>query len=90
VLGPSGGKAGPTQASSGACSQDPPLSRPHLRVGSGGEGFLLEILVCVRPFEGKWLLLFFLCLELLCLSKTLYVAPLDLVVLLFLLFFLLL
>ena len=40
-------------------SHDPPLSRPHLRVGSGGKGFLLEILVRVRPFEGKWLLLFF-------------------------------
>jgi len=24
-------------------SQDPPLPRPHLRVGRGGEGFMLEV-----------------------------------------------
>jgi len=29
-------------------SQDPPLPRPHLRVGSVGEGILLEIPVCLR------------------------------------------
>ena len=34
-------------------SQDPPLPRPHLRAGSGGEGFLLEIPVYVRPSKGK-------------------------------------
>jgi len=36
-------------------SQDPPLLRPHLWVGSGGEGVLLEIPV---PSKGKWLLCF--------------------------------
>jgi len=35
-------------------SQDPPLSRPHLRVGIGGKGILLEILVYVKPSEGKY------------------------------------
>ena len=39
-------------------SQDPPLPRPHLRVGSGGKGVLLEIHVNLRPFEGKQLLSF--------------------------------
>lgn len=37
-------------------SQDPPLPRPHLRVGSGGEGILLEISVYLRSSEGKQLL----------------------------------
>jgi len=40
-------------------SQDPPLPSPHLRLGSGGEGILLEIPVCLGPSEGKQL--FFLC-----------------------------
>ena len=40
-------------------SQDPPLPRSHLRVGSGGEGVLLEIPAYLRPSEGKQL--FFLC-----------------------------
>jgi len=39
-------------------SQDPPLPRPHLRVGSGSNGILLEIPVCMRPSEGKQLLSF--------------------------------
>jgi len=34
-------------------SQDPPPSRPHLRVGSGGEGVLLEIPAYLRLSEGK-------------------------------------
>ena len=34
-------------------SQDPPLPRPHLWVGSGGKGTVLEIPVCRRSFEGK-------------------------------------
>ena len=29
--------------------QDPPLPRPHLRVGSGGTGILLEIPANLRP-----------------------------------------
>ena len=33
-------------------SQDPPLPRSHLRVGSGGTG-TLEIPVYLRPSEGK-------------------------------------
>jgi len=37
-------------------SQDPPLLRANLRVGSGGEGILLEILAYLRPSEGKQLL----------------------------------
>jgi len=39
-------------------SQDPPLPRPHLRVGSGGEGILLEIPVYLGPSEGKWIISF--------------------------------
>ena len=39
-------------------SQDPPLLRPHLRVGSGGEGILLEIPVYLRPSKGKQLISF--------------------------------
>jgi len=34
-------------------SQDPPLPRPHLRVGSGGNGILLEISAYLRPSKGK-------------------------------------
>ena len=37
-------------------SQDPPLPRPHLRVGSGDKGILLEIPAYLRPSEGKQLL----------------------------------
>ena len=33
-------------------SQDPPLPRSHVRVGSGGKG-ILEIPVYLRPSEGK-------------------------------------
>jgi len=34
-------------------SQDPPLPTPHLRVGSGGKGILLEIPVYCRFSVGK-------------------------------------
>jgi len=34
-------------------NQDPPLPIPHLRVGSGSKVTLLEVLVFVRPCEGK-------------------------------------
>ena len=53
-----GGKAGPTQGGSGACNAAEwleglePGSSPYLRVGSGGEGFLLEILAYLRPSKG--------------------------------------
>ena len=40
------------------CSQDPPLPRPHLRVGSGNKSNLLEIPVYLRPSEGKQFLSF--------------------------------
>ena len=36
-------------------SQDALLPRPHVRVGSGGEGFLLEIPAYLRPSESKQL-----------------------------------
>jgi len=36
-------------------SQDFPLPRPHLRVGSGGKGIFLEISVYLRPSEVKQL-----------------------------------
>jgi len=36
-------------------SQDPPLPRSHLRVGSGVEGISLEIPAYLRPSEGKHL-----------------------------------
>ena len=39
-------------------SQDAPLPRPHLRVGSGGKGICLEIPSYLRPSEGKQLLFF--------------------------------
>jgi len=39
-------------------SQDLLLSRPHLRVGSGGGGILLKIPICLRYSEGKQLLSF--------------------------------
>ena len=39
-------------------SQDAPLPRPHLRVGSGGESISLEILVYLRPSKGKQLFSF--------------------------------
>ena len=38
--------------------QDPPLSRPHLRAGSGGECVLLEIPVYLRYSAGEQLLSF--------------------------------
>jgi len=37
---------------------DPPLPSPHLRVGSGGIGVLLEIPVLLRPSEGKQIISF--------------------------------
>ena len=37
-------------------SQDLPLPRPHLRVGSGGNGILIETPEYLKPSEGKWLL----------------------------------
>ena len=39
-------------------SQDPSLPRPHLRVGSGSKGLLLEIHACLGPSEGKQLFSF--------------------------------
>ena len=39
-------------------SLDPPLLRPHLRVGSGGKGILLEIPAYLRSFESKQFLSF--------------------------------
>ena len=38
--------------------QDAPLPRPHLRVGSGGEGISLEILAYLRPSKSKQLFSF--------------------------------
>ena len=34
-------------------NQDPPLPRPHLRIGSGSEGILLEMPAYLRPSKGK-------------------------------------
>jgi len=39
-------------------SQDPPLPRPHLRVGSGSKGILLEIAAYLRLSKGKQLFSF--------------------------------
>jgi len=39
-------------------SQDPPLPRPHLRVGSGGKGISLEIPAYWSPSKGEQLLFF--------------------------------
>jgi len=60
-------------------SEDPPLPRPHLRVGSGLEDILLEIPVYVRSFRGKQI--FFLCF--------LFAVVKDFAILLLLLHFLL-
>ena len=44
-------------------SQDPPLPRPHLRAGNGGEGISLQTPVYLMPSKAKQLFLhFFLCL----------------------------
>ena len=43
-------------------SHDPPLLRPHLRVGSGGEGILLEISVYLRSSEGRQIFFFCFCI----------------------------
>ena len=60
--GAAGGKAGPTQGSSGVSNASEWLeglepgstpSSPHLRAGSGGIGFLLEILMDLYSSEGK-------------------------------------
>ena len=40
-------------------SQDPPLLRPHLRVGGGGQGISVELPAYWRLYEGK--LFLFLC-----------------------------
>ena len=40
-------------------SQDPPLPRPHLSVGSGCMGVLLEIPASLRSSKGKQFLYFF-------------------------------
>jgi len=37
----------------GGGSQDPPLPRPHLKVGSGGESISLLIPAYLRPSKGK-------------------------------------
>lgn len=39
-------------------NQNPPLPRSHLRVGSRGEGILLEIFVYLGPSKGKQILYF--------------------------------
>ena len=39
-------------------SQDAPLPRPHLRVGSGSKGISLEIPVYLRPSKGKQIFFF--------------------------------
>ena len=37
-------------------NQDPPVPRPHLRVGRGSKGILIETPEYLKPSEGKWLL----------------------------------
>ena len=44
-------------------SQDPPLPSLHLRVGSGGEGVLLEIPAYLRPSKGKQLFSLHFCVH---------------------------
>ena len=39
-------------------SQDPPLPGPHLRVGNGSKGILLEISAYLRLSKGKQILSF--------------------------------
>jgi len=70
-------------------SQDPPLPRTHLRVGSGGEGVWLELPTYLRPFKGKQLFfLSFLHPLLLPLGLFLFAVAKDFATLLLLLYFL--
>ena len=66
-------------------SQDSPIPRPQLRVGSGGKGVSLEISVYLGSSKGKQFLLLFLCL--LHLSMFLLVAAWGFAILLLLLCF---
>ena len=66
-------------------SQDPPLPRPHLRAGSGGEGISKEVRVYPRPSEGKRS--FFLCFFVHSLCLFLFAAAWDCATLLLLLYF---
>ena len=66
-------------------SQDPPLPRPHLRVGSGGKDVLLEIPAYVRPSKGKQFFSF-VSVSMLCLCLCLFVAAEDFATLLLLYF----
>jgi len=52
------GRQGQPRGAQVHAMKDPPLPSPHLRAGSGDKGILLEILVCLGPFEGKQLLSF--------------------------------
>ena len=47
-------------------NQDPPLPRPHLRVGSRGQNILLEIIVYWWPSEGKQLFFLLFCVHSCC------------------------
>jgi len=48
------------------CSQDPPLPRPHLRVGSRGKGIVLEIPAYWRSSKGKQFFFFCFCVPTCC------------------------
>ena len=45
------------------CMQCSSVTRPRLRVGSGGEGISLEIPAYLRPFEGKQVFFFCFCVH---------------------------
>jgi len=68
-------------------SQDPPLPRPHVLPGSGGEGISLEIPMYLRPSEVSSCSPLFLCSWLLHLSMFSLVSAYDLATLLSLLYF---
>jgi len=68
-------------------SQDPPLPRPHLRVGIGSKGILLGIPAYLRLSRGKQLFPLFLHPWLLCLGLSSLAAAWDSVTLLSLLYF---
>jgi len=71
-------------------SQDPPLPRPHLKVGHGGKATLLEFPACLWPSKGKQAFcLCFLYLQLLHLGLSVFATAKGFTALLLLLYFLL-
>jgi len=71
-------------------TQDPPLPRPYLRVGSGDESILLEISVYLRPSQGKQFFFLYFCIYGCCIwaCSHLLLLRIDCATILLLLYFL--